>query len=89
VRVNYSKAQTKKEVKASLRFEPHCKICKSDLATAILYLHQCENYSYKQLIERYKGHLEINIFNLSCHFQRHVEQSDIEAVEKLHAEWSS
>jgi hypothetical protein len=33
--------------------------------------------------------LSINIFNLSCHFQRHVEQSDIEEVEKLHAEWSS
>ena len=78
-----------KEVSFPMRFEPHCKICKSSYATALLYLHVCEHLTYKQLIERYKQCLSINELNLSCHFQRHVEQSDIERVEKLQAEWSS
>jgi hypothetical protein len=69
-----------------MRFEPHCKICKSEYSTALLYLHHCEHRSYKQLIESYKNVLDINEYNLSCHFQRHVQQSDIEAVEKLKAE---
>lgn len=69
-----------------MRFEPHCKICKSEFALALLYLHHCEHLSYKQLIDRYKRHLNINEFNLSCHFQRHVEQSDIEHVEGLKAQ---
>lgn len=72
-----------------MRFEPHCKICKSSYAKSLLYLYHCEKLTYKQIIEKYKHLLSINIFNLSCHFQRHVEQSDIEEVEKLHAEWSS
>lgn len=69
-----------------MRFEPHCKICRSDYALALLYLHHCERLSYKQLIEKYKHRLSLNQYNLSCHFQRHVEQSDIENVEKLKAE---
>lgn len=69
-----------------MKFEPHCKICKSEYATALLYLHHCEHLSYKQLIDRYKRVLDINLYNLSCHLQRHVQQSDIEHVEKLKAQ---
>lgn len=68
-----------------MRFEPHCKICKSEYALALLYLHHCEHLSYRELIANYKHHLSINEYNLSCHFQRHVEQLDIEHVEKLKA----
>lgn len=70
-----------------MKFQPHCKICKSDYAKPLLYLYHCEHLTYKQLIERYKGHLDINIFNLSCHFQRHVEQSDVEEVEQTKLRW--
>lgn len=68
-----------------MRFEPHCKICKSEYALALLYLHHCEHLSYRELIARYAHQLRINEYNLSSHFQRHVEQSDIEHVEKLKA----
>ena len=78
--------QKLQEVK-KLRFQRNCKICKSDLATAILYLHHCENYSYKQLIDRYKPVIDINEYNLNCHFHRHVEQSDICEVEQTKLRW--
>lgn len=68
-----------------MRFEPHYKICKSEYALALLYLHHCEHLSYRELIARYAHQLRINEYNLSSHFQRHVEQSDIEHVEKLKA----
>lgn len=69
-----------------MKFEPHCKICKSEFAIALLYLNHCEHASYRELIARYKNRLSLNEYNLSCHFQRHVEQSDIEHVEKLKAD---
>lgn len=71
-----------------MRFQPHCKICKSEYAKSLLYLRQCEGLNYKQLIERYKHVLDINVYNLSCHFQRHVAQSDIDEVEQLKLQWS-
>jgi len=71
-----------------LRFEPHCKICKSDPAEAILFLHHCEGFTYKQIIERYRRQLDINEYNLSCHIQRHVEQSDIDEVEETKRRWA-
>jgi len=71
-----------------MRFEPHCKICKSELATALLFLHRCEEYSYKMLIERYKHVLDINVYNLSTHFNRHVQQKDIDAVEETKRRWA-
>ena len=63
----------------------NCKICKSEYSQALLYLHYCEHLSYRQLIERYEHRLTLNEYNLSCHFHRHVEQKDIEEVEKLRA----
>jgi hypothetical protein len=71
----------------SLRFQARCKICKSELATAILFLHHCEGFSYKQIIERYRRQLDINEYNLSTHFNRHVEQSDIDEVEQTKLRW--
>jgi len=71
-----------------VRFEPHCKICKSDYAKALLYLHHCQKYSYRQLIKRDRHVLSINEYNLSTHFHRHVEQSDIDEVEQLKLQWS-
>jgi len=80
--------QMKKEVSRTMRFQARCKICKSELATAILFLHRCEGFSYKQLIARYKHVLDINEYNLSTHFNRHVEQSDIEEVEETKLRWA-
>lgn len=71
-----------------MRFQNHCKICKSDFVTALLYLHHCEDYSYRMLIERYKNVLSINEYNLSTHFSRHVEQSDIESAEQTKLRWA-
>lgn len=70
-----------------MRYEPHCKICKSELATAVLLLHHCEGFTYKQIIDRYKHELGINEYNLSTHFNRHVEQSDIDEVEETKRRW--
>jgi hypothetical protein len=70
-----------------LRFEPHCKICRSWLAPVLLYLHHYEGLSYKQLIERYKHVLDINEYNLSTHFNRHVQQKDIDEVEETERRW--
>ena len=58
------------------------------MAEAILYLHHCERYSYKMLIDRYKHVLDINEYNLSTHFNRHVEQSDIDSVEQTKLRWA-
>jgi hypothetical protein len=51
-------------------------------------LHHCEHASYKQLIDRYRHVLDINEYNLSRHFNRHVEQSDIDAVEETKLRWA-
>ena len=50
-------------------------------------MRHCENYGYKQLIDRYKHLLDINEYNLSRHFHRHVEQSDIYEVEQTKLRW--
>jgi hypothetical protein len=40
--------------------------------------------TYTQLVELYRQYgLDLNEYNISCHLHRHVEQSDIEEVEKL------
>ena len=71
-----------------MRFQNHCKICKSELAAALLFLHHCEEYSYKMLIGRYRHVLDLNEYNLSTHFNRHVEQSDIEEAEHTKLRWA-
>lgn len=71
-----------------MHFEPHCKICKSDLAEAILFLHVCEHASYKQIIDRYRHALGLNEYNISTHFNRHVEQSDIDIVKATKCRWA-
>lgn len=44
--------------------------------------------SYIELIELYQKYgLELNLYNISCHLHRHVQQSDIEEVEKLKEKW--
>jgi len=54
----------------------------------LLYLNHCEGVPYTELIARYKHVLSINLYNISNHFARHVEQKDIEEVDRLKAEWS-
>jgi hypothetical protein len=42
-----------------------------------------------QLIDLYRQYgLDLNCYNISCHLHRHVEQSDIEEVEKLKEKWA-
>lgn len=72
-----------------MKKQKNCKICKSEFALALLYLNHCEHVSYRALIARYKHRMSLNEYNLSCHFQRHVEQSNIEHVEKLKAQQQS
>lgn len=71
-------------------FSKNCKICQSPYATALLYRYHVEHLPYVQLIELYKKYgLELNVYNVSCHLHRHVQQRDIEEVEKLKARWVS
>jgi hypothetical protein len=70
-----------------MHYEPRCKICKSWLAPVLLYLHKCEGLSYSQLTHCCKDFIDINEYNLSTHFNRHVQQKDIDSVEQTKLRW--
>ena len=50
----------------------------------MLYLNRCKHVPYLELIEMYEQYIEnLNLYNISTHFNRHIQQSDIEEVESL------
>jgi hypothetical protein len=73
-----------------MKFNKHCKICRSYLGQALLYQHHCEHVPYLKLIELFEEQITcLNLYNVSTHFNRHVEQADIREVERLKAEYES
>ena len=66
----------------------HCKICRSDYAQSLLYLNHCKHVPYVKIIEEYEDCIPcLNLYNLSTHFNRHIEQKDIREVEELKAKY--
>ena len=67
-----------------MRRQKNCKICRSYHGTELLCLYHIHHFTYKQIIAYFRKHfrVELNEFNVHCHLQRHVQQSDIEYVEK-------
>ncbi len=56
----------------------NCKICKSDFAIVLLFMNHCNHMPYVELIERYEKYIpRLNLYNISTHFNRHMEQKDI------------
>jgi hypothetical protein len=65
-----------------------CKICRHELAPAILYLHLCEGYSYKRIIEAYGRFIpNLNLYNISNHLNFHISEKDIKEAEESKARW--
>ena len=49
-------------------------------------MNHCNHISYTELIERYEKYIpRLNLYNISTHFNRHVEQDDILEVEAFKA----
>jgi hypothetical protein len=66
-----------------MKKQRNCKICQSYQSTPLLALYHVHKFTYKQIIAYFaKRGLFLNLFNINCHLHRHVEQSDIEYVEK-------
>ena len=64
--------------------QKNCKICQSFHSTELLSLYHVHHFTYRQIAAYFKKHfeLEINQYNVNCHLQRHIEESDIAYVEK-------
>jgi len=72
-----------------LKKQKLCKICNHELAPAILYLHLCEGYSYKRIIEAYGRFIpNLNLYNISHHLNFHIEMKDIKEAEATKARWA-
>jgi hypothetical protein len=64
--------------------QKNCKICRSLVSQGMLYAHHCMHKSYLELIEIYEKEIPcLNLYNISTHFNRHVEMKDIREVEAL------
>ncbi len=67
-----------------MHYQRNCKICKSDYAKVLLFMNHCNAVPYTELIEKYEKYISrLNLYNISTHFNRHVEQKDILEVEAL------
>jgi hypothetical protein len=68
-----------------LKIQKNCKICQTYHATELLCLYHIHHFTFKQIIAYFRKNYnaDLNEFNVHCHLQRHVHQSDIEYVEKF------
>jgi hypothetical protein len=60
----------------------------AEFANDLLYLNHCKHVPHLWLIEQYEKYIPcLNLYNLSTHFNRHVEMIDIREVEELKAKY--
>ena len=64
-----------------------CKICASTLWILIEYLHFAEDMSYRDLIKIFRKSIEnLNLYNLSNHFEKHIEPRNVELYFQMRTE---
>lgn len=74
-----------------MKVEHRCKLCVSpEWVYKAILLYKCSGYSYKQIIEHFSRYVKnLNLYNLSTHMNRHVQQGDIEEAEATLTRWES